>query len=302
MIITKLSGGLGNQMFQYSIGRSLALKRKDKLFLDVSGYEHQNKADTKREYELSIFNIRDKFASEEQITRLKGKRGSFSERVLSARYSKLARAIFSFDSRYHLENADQKFENRILKIKLDAYLEGWWQSYKYFDDIKDILQKEFTFKKKLSPKNTLILKQITRSESLGVHVRLGDYVSKYKSYFVNQPPTYYRKAIKHVYSKRKIDKTYVFVEKGKRKLVEKLILKGVKFQVVEANPDHNWEWQELLELMKNCKHQIIANSSFSWWAAYLNPNPNKIVVAPKKWLVHQKFNISDRIPPSWIKI
>lgn len=298
MIISKIIAGLGNQMFQYATGRALAIRNKSNFKLDITWYKNQNPAETHREYELNIFNIYERIASAKEILKLKGNNGSFAERVIRNRIPAINK-LLPKNRNYYFENPAQKFESNVLRIKHDAYLDGWWQSYKYFDDIKDILHKEFSFRKRLDLRNKKYLNKILNTNSIGVHVRRGDYLKKYSNYFNSCSVAYYKKAVKLVASKTVNPVIYIFFSDD-----AEWIKKNFKFRHKTVLISHNRgkeSYKDLL-LMQSCKHNIIANSSFSWWAAYLNKNPNKIVVAPKKWLVDQKFSIDDRVPKDWIKI
>ncbi len=298
MIVTKLIGGLGNQMSQYATGRAVAFRSRSKLKLDITGYKNQNSADTYRDYELNIFRIKENFAKQTDINKLKGKNGSFIERVIRNRIPVINKFVPT-NKEYFFENIGEKFEPKILKIPGNAYLDGWWHSWKYFDGIRQVILKEFSLRKRLDVKNKKYLNEIMNTNSIGVHVRRGDYIKNYSNYFNSCSVTYYKKAVKLVASKIVDPVIYIFFSDD----VE-WIKKNFKFPYKTVLISHNRgkdSYKDLL-LMQNCKHNIIANSSFSWWAAYLNTNPNKIVVAPKKWLINQKFPIDDRIPKGWIKI
>jgi hypothetical protein len=158
------------------------------------------------------------------------------------------------------------------------YIDGYWQSELYFRDIEGIIRKQFTFKK-ISQENKDIAEEMRGIESVAIHIRRGDYVgTKYEHAC---PKEYYSKAVDYIMNKSKIDKIYVFSDDVQSAAT--IINDGleVKFQFIDIN-NGNTSYQDMY-LMTQCKHNIIANSSFSWWGAWLNANPNKIVVAPK-WL------------------
>lgn len=299
MIIVKLIGGLGNQMFQYAAGRAASLRAKTTLKLDISGFEFQNRLDTPRSYELDIFKLKADFATNEEINKLKQNRGSFIERVMRNRVPKVSQYILKSRT-YYYENVYHQFEDRILHLQGDAYLEGWWQSDKYFRDVKDIIQKDFEFSQKPDTQNRKILKRIQESNSVSIHIRRGDYIKikNYNSYYIHLGLDYYTEAIGLIAKKMTKPSLYIFTDdpewaRGNVKL-------PYPVTVVSHNLGKNNH--EDLRLMSACQCNIIANSAFSWWAAYLNRNPRKIVVAPKKWLVSQQFSIEDRVPAEWLKI
>src|SRR6056297_581010 len=268
MIVVKLKGGLGNQMFQFATGRSVALFHNTELKIDKGWFKRNRKNDTYRNYSLNIFSYNHKFAKKNEILKLKTK--DIIRRVGS-------KLLSMENKRYYIKEKKDVFEKKIFKLK-DAYLDGYWQSYKYFDRIKDTLKRNFKIEINLDKKNSKILKEIKKSQSIAIHVRRGDYIKneKFKKVFHASKPEYYYKSIKYIGKKIKNPKYFVFSNditwckenlKGNRDIF-----------FVEDN-----ESTEDLFLMKNCKNHIIANSSFGWWPAYLNSNKNKVVIAPKKW-------------------
>lgn len=299
MIITKLIGGLGNQMFQYAAGRSVALRKEDTYKLDISGFEFQNKLDTPRSYELNIFNIKAGIATPREIEKLKQRNGSFLHNVVKNRIPLVAKYIFPDSKSYYSENIYHRFESRILTISGDAYLEGWWHSEKYFREFEEIIRKDFTFKKPLQEKYGRLIKDVRKDGSVSLHVRLGDYVGKYRGYFSECSPGYYEKAIKAIAKKTRIRKIFIICEDIS------WIKNNLKIDYGYAylpKAESKRDWQDCLRLMSFCDHQIIANSSYSWWGAWLNSNPHKVVAAPSKWFVEPKLDTKDLIPSSWIKI
>lgn len=298
MIIVKISGGLGNQMFQYAAGIRAAIVAKDVLKLDISYYHHQPVGETKRQYELSIFNIPENFASQPEIKKLKENRSNILEKVLKDRFPIVTKLVVSSNKKYFKENSLLHFEDRILKIEGDAYLDGWWQSEKYFSDIDSIIRRIYRFKQKPLTHNQKLFQEITNCNSLLIHVRLGDYLT-FSNYFVSCGQHYYQKGIEIIAQRRKIDKIYFLVEDPswiKKNITTKIPITNI---ISGLTPR---DWEDYLVLMAQGKHQIIANSNFSWWGAWLNSNKEKIVVAPKHWFKDSSVDTSDRLPSSWIKI
>src|SRR6056297_255139 len=245
MIVVKLKGGLGNQMFQFATGRSVALFHNTELKIDKGWFKRNRKNDTYRNYSLNIFSYNPKFAKKNEILKLKTK--DIIRRVGS-------KLLSMENKRYYIKEKKDVFEKKIFKLK-DAYLDGYWQSYKYFDRIKDTLKRDFKIEINLDKKNSKILKEIKKSQSIAIHVRRGDYIKNEKI----KNPKYFVFSNDITWCKENL--------KGNRDIF-----------FVEDN-----ESTEDLFLMKNCKNHIIANSSFGWWPAYLNSNKNKVVIAPKKW-------------------
>lgn len=291
MIITKLQGGLGNQMFQYAIGRASAEKTGTALKLDIDGYNNQIGI-TQRVYSLSPFNIKECFATEEEINKLKNSINVWFFKI--SQKIGLFRKYNSFVCESHFN-----FYPEISDLNGDLYLQGYWQTEKYFQNIEDIICKEFTLKKEFSIEDKGITKEIKNSNAISLHIRRGDYVS---SAIANESLgtcslEYYMDAIKYITEKVKDATFYIFSDD----------IQWVKENLKIGSPakyvsDGILEDYEELVLMSYCKHNIIANSSFSWWGAWLNNNKNKIIIAPRKWFNTQSFNNDSLIPSRWIKI
>ncbi len=288
MIIVKLIEGLGNQMFQYAMGRYIAHKNNTKFKLDKIGF-----LDYKlHEYGLCNFNIKENFATKKEINYFKKYKKS-NKKIIRKFYN----ALFADESKYILEHQFNFIPN-IFNAKNNVYLDGFWQSEKYFIDIKDIIKKDFTIK---NPSNKYKNKvtQIKSKNSISLHIRRGDYVKNKETLKHHGICSldYYNKAIQIV--KKKLDNPTFFIFSDDIEWVKKnLNTKSTNF-FVSGGKLQNYE--ELI-LMSKCKHNIIANSSFSWWGAWLNDNPKKIIIAPKKWFEVKKMNTIDLIPDSWIKI
>jgi len=290
MIVVKLQGGLGNQMFQYAAAKRLAIQHNTDVILDLRWFDEIPETDTKRWYELDCFNITKKEFKPEDY------------RVISmglGRKIKLKMSIKALGKKKLLsfEAPDNSFEQKVLSLPNNIYLDGWFSSEKYFADIRDVLLADFSFKSKPSVKSEQIRKQIQGSESVSVHVRRGDYISnKYASKWHGLTGLdYYNSAVKIVNNKIKNPELFVFSDDPD------WCKANLKFKFPTTYVSHNTKGSEDLRLMVACKHNIITNSTFSWWGAWLNQNPDKVVVAPKKWLNDPSENTEDVIPESWLK-
>lgn len=283
MLIVKIKAGLGNQMFQYSFGRVLSLIRKESLFLDVSFYENQVERNAKREYLLNHFNIEAEIASDSLI-----KKFNSSLRVFMR---KLIRRIRRVD--------DYTYYPYLMKSK-SSYYEGHWANEKYFLEYESIIRKELSLKKPLGNAGEKISKEISSSgeTSVSLHIRRGDFVSNPHSAVYNGliGIPYYEKASGILASKFNI-RLFVFTDDI---VWAKNNLKLPYPTVFVSNPNIP-DYEEIV-LMSKCSHHILANSTFSWWGAWLNPDPNKIVIVPKQWLLKQTTEEIDLIPEKWIKI
>lgn len=292
MIIVKLQGGLGNQMFQYAVGRHLSyLNNDDELKLDITNYE----TDSLRRYNLHHLNIRESFATKEEIAWF----GKFKQRSgrLWYPYNHLIanENIYVKQRHYH-------FDPRILALKSPLYLEGDWVTEKYFIGIADIVKNEFSVKEKMGAEDNNVLRRISATNSVAVSVRRGDYVTDTRTleYHGVCDMEYYKKATEVMASKVKDPHLFVFSDD------HEWTKKNMKFNLPTAYVDHNPVDKHYadLRLLSLCKHQIIANSTFSWWGAWLNANKGKVIVAPQKWFNKTKVNVDtkDVIPDTWIKI
>lgn len=250
MIITKLQGGLGNQMFQYAAGRAQAIRDGSELLLDTSWYDSQSL----RALGLNAFNIHARTAAKEEIAEAKKGKG---------------------------------------------YLDGYWQSEKYFARIEDVIRKEFTLKDAGGGKFQQTLKRIQETNSVSLHIRRTDYLApKHQTIYAQMSLEYYEKAVERIQIFAKDVEIFVFsddIDWVKKNL--KIV--GVPMTYVSSM---GFSAEQELFLMSQCKYNITANSTFSWWGAWLNSNPNKIVVTPEKWFLSGSMSEKDLIPSTWIKL
>lgn len=291
MIIVKLIGGLGNQLFQYALGRHLAEIHGTELKFDITGFEEYKL----HSYSLSHFNIIENFATKEEVVGFqKYKRKPGKHWFL---YNKF------IAERKYIQQRQFHFDPRILRTGNNIYLDGDWQTEKYFKDIERIIRKEITVKTPISGKDKEVALAIAATTSVMMHIRRGDYVSDPVSneYFGTQGLDYYKKAIAVI--AEKVRDPHVFVFSDDHAWVKENIKLGVPTTYVDHNgADKNYED---LRLMSLCKHHIIANSSFSWWGAWLSQNPDKIVIGPKRWFNNPKkktTSTEDVLPREWVRI
>ena len=192
------------------------------------------------------------------------------------------------------------FYSIVLKAKDNVYIEGYWQSEKYFKDIEAVIRREFTVKNELQGKNKEVAQQILDTLSVAIHIRRGDYISNPLTAKLHNTCSleYYQQAINIFVGKVKDPHFFIFSD-DPAWLQKNMVL---QYPITHVNHNKADKDCEDLRLMSMCKHNIIANSSFSWWGAWLNNNPDKIVVAPKKWFNDDSYNTKDLLPESWIKI
>jgi len=276
MTTTKLTGGLGNQMFQYATGLSAALKTNEELFLDLTYYTQQPSKDTLRTFELTPFNI------------THTKTNIITETIWDKIKRKIKNRLMSGHQFLYDKNFFEK-ENLI----------GYFQNEKYFTSIRNTILKEFSLKIE-SPQFKETKEYIKKTKTVSLHIRRGDYIenphaSKHHGVL---PFSYYKKAYDTISTKIGSDFTLlIFTDDSK--WVEKNITLHEETHTISGNELTSAE--ELI-LMSLCTHNIIANSSFSWWGAWLNQNPDKIVIAPKQWTRNKTSNELDVLPESWIRL
>lgn len=294
MIIANLNGGLGNQMFQYANAKALATRKGVDFLVDASLYEkkvmHQG-------FEVGkIFDLPVRLATQSDLKKVLGIfQSPFANRIL-ARLPLLKHLSRRFISEPHFEYWDG-----LKNCPKDAYLFGYWQSESYFSDCEEQIRHEFSFKPFADVKNIELAQQIQNSEcAVSIHVRRGDFLTnpKASTYHGVLPQTYYSEALMHLASK--LPKIDLFIFSDDIEWVKaNLDLSTHKIHFVNHNTGAN-SFQDMA-LMSLCDHHIIANSSFSWWGAWLNPSKDKIVIAPKRWFI-QPINTKDLIPSTWIRL
>lgn len=290
MIVVQLSGGLGNQMFQYSLGRCLARKMNCALKLDLSNYEEYRD----RQYELFRYNIRASVASTIDLQLCK--RYGLVGRLAVPMAEKLA---WSIGFRVVRETST-RFDNSVLSLRGNIYLIGYWQCERYFVEIADTIRDELTPKEGVDNHNATMEHRIQSSNSISIHVRRGDYVSgSYaRAILGSLPMEYYHSAIKFIASRVENPHFYVFSDDAN------WTRQNLRLDYPATFVSHDGPGQDVwdMHLMRACRHNIIANSSFSWWAAWLNRNPEKTVIAPRQWFRDANRDSMDVIPTDWIKI
>lgn len=285
MIIIRLHGGLGNQMFQYALGRNLSLLHNATFKIDSSYLQKPNQSG--RNLRLQGFNISIQEATFKEI----GKLTNPIQKVLDLTRSKR--------NRKRLVEEETGFKPEILS-KPSGYFDGHWQSEKYFIANEETVRKDFTLINPLGPDASELAKKISsESKAVSVHIRRGDYVSIPKISAVHRtlPVSYYESACRKILEK--FPDAHFFISSDDIDWARKNFPKQYPATFISSPeiPDY-----EELILMSLCKHNIIANSTFSWWGAWLNKNPNKIVITPKQWFNDPKRSIGDLIPKSWLQI
>jgi hypothetical protein len=285
MIVVKLIGGLGNQLFQYAIGRQISLYHEVKLKVDIGDLLDRTprKNFTFRDFELEHFNCKIETITRTERLFFKWIHWLLSKMGLTNFYWK--ETNFNFDDRF------------LSSSHKSMYLEGFWQSERYFSSIRPILLNDLKIIKGLSEFTQLWELRIKKSTSISVHIRRGDYLYNISANEFHGICSleYYYNCIKIMKAKFTNCSFFFFSDDIEWVKIKFSNLENAHFITSNNN-------KEDLYLMSLCKHNIIANSSFSWWGAWLNTNENKLVFAPKKWFNDDSIDTSDLIPNSWERI
>lgn len=291
MITIKIQWWLGNQMFQYAFIKAFSLRNDIDFQLDTIEYQTYF-----RKYWLDIFNIDKKYASTPDIPwyeRLSSKNKYIFFLVLRIR------TFFKKLNKHHMLEEQFHFDKKYL-IGDVTYVEWFFQSEKYFHDFESEIRENFIFLGDPSSQNKEYITMIESSNSVSIHVRRWDYITNIGANNLLGTCTteYYQRAIEHI--QHHIENPIFFFFSDDIDWVKENIKTNNQSYYVDWNTgDQSYEDMRLMSL---CKHNIIANSSFSWWGAWLNKNPSKIVLAPQRWLQDDSIDYSDVVPDSWIKI
>ncbi|MBN1182989.1 MAG: alpha-1,2-fucosyltransferase [Bacteroidales bacterium] len=283
MIIVQLTGGLGNQMFQYAFGRGMAHFHNTSLKMDVNYFANQGPHVTPRAYELGVFNLDQSFASKEEIATIQKKYPLWLQKSIGKLLPRF-RAIF--------KEKNDNYTKSVFFTLNNVYFKGYWQNEKYFKNIESLIREDFTFKNPLPEEALSLAKIIDSNTSVSIHIRRTDYLNKTVGKVCT--PEYYKKAIRYIV--QKTGEIFLFVFSDDIEWTKENMLFDFPTTYIDKKYTGNVGWIDLY-LMSRCKHNIIANSSFSWWAAWLNANPDKIVVTPNEW--NYKKNIHSIIPSCW---
>lgn len=282
-------------MFQYAMARRLAHAHNTCVKLDLSFLNSRQKGYELRKYELNIFNITAEVARPLEIALITGKGRNPIENAFACFLHKTGLSTLSPNT---YQEISYKFDPAVLNLTDNSYLEGYWQSERYFCDISDIIHQEFTVKQPMEGMNRELAELISGCESVSLHVRRGDYVANPRSLEFHGicNLSYYRKCIAAIVQKVQSPHFFVFSDDPNWAINNIKIEYPTKF-ITHNGPDKGCDDMRLMSL---CRHFILANSSFSWWGAWLNSYPHKLVYAPEKWFNSSDLNTIDLLPKKWI--
>jgi hypothetical protein len=294
MIIVRLRGGLGNQFFQYAAGRALAEFHQTPFKLDLYYY----KKHPYRKFELDKFNIPLELASREEVHAFTGK-------------NPIIRFLNKYDNYFHCPEVFAQphyhFYDDFFQLPGNLYLSGYWQSEKYFESIRSEIYKWYIPAKPFDERNQTIIQQMKSCASVSLHVRRGDYAGN--SIFGSASEEYYKKAVDYICQHVNNPHFFIFSDEIEWCRKNLSIDKATFIDWNKKDDSYKDLW-----LMSNCKNHIMANSTFSWWGAWLDNNSTKVVTAPKQWFKRnynsdrtpmypsRYYNSKDIIPSGWITL
>lgn len=284
MVIIRLNGGLGNQMFQFALYQ--AFKEKGvQVKIDRSKYNH---FDEKRKCFLDYpcFDLDYELCSKKEARQYVIGIGMVSRLIVK---------LFGDKKTHYYENAEYEYDASVLEIT-EGYLDGFWQTWKYMDNIQDKIKKSYTFVCDLPKEAQEYECRIKQSNSVAVHIRRGDYLTLQTLYGNICTERYYRKAIEFIESQ--IENPIFFFFSDDIEWTK--ITYGQFDNYVFVEGKGLWEDYYDMRLMSECKNHIMANSSFSWWAAFLNAYPDKKIICPSKWI--NRKDTPDVYCKDWIKL
>jgi hypothetical protein len=296
MIVSNLDCGLGNQLFQYAVGRQLSIKKGVELKLSIINFKHQNL----RSFKLDKYNIKAEIATDQDIDKFL--RRYYTNSLSSKLYRNLEKLLPRNQRSLFKETDAWTFESTIFNSASNIFIEGFWQNYKYVENLSPLIFEELTVKETYNINIQKIIQDVQfNASSVSLHIRRGDYVTDKDA---NERMgvlslDYYYKAMDYI--KKNIENPLIYVFSDDLLWAKHNLKTDLPLMFIDIE-NGKLDYVEL-DIMSKCSHNIIANSSFSWWGAFLNRNPNKIVIAPKSWVAIPEINEKIEVQlPAWLKL
>lgn len=303
MIISWLTGGLGNQMFQYAAGLALATQHRTALKLDPSWYQTDHGYGSHVKYGLSCFNLTEEFATQQEIDLVRGlpysRRRLWTDAAARALGLRPAPRHPVLPPNWHCPPTFAYYPEFFAQPD-NTYLQGMFQSEKFFAPVADLLRHHFSIRYPATPEVEAFAARIRSGPSIAVNFRRGDYVSNesVRRELGVLGVDYYHRAVRLLRERSPDATLYIFSD-------------DIEAVARDFAPDGSHEFvrcvqpggfHDTLRLMSLCEHMAVANSSFSWWAAWLNPTPDRLVIAPDPWFVQSPHDLTDVVPTNWVRL
>jgi len=293
MIIVRFKGGMGNQMFQYAFGRQLAGQLNTELTFDPTNLLYRNNPPdfVYRNYDLDVF--------QPQETSFLAPPGLLAP-VFNLRIRKLSQGIRWLVARNYPVVKEQHFhfDPKVLEQPEEGVIyDGWWQSSKYFDGVEEQLRQDFRFSREIIPESSELLTRIESSNAICLNVRRTDFLKVDTLNATNKD--YFLRGADYLGHKLSEPRFFVFSDDVA------WCRENIKLDFPTEFVDHEhkgFKFGNYMQLMMRCKHYLIPNSSYAWWAAWLNTGEGKVVVAPENWFTDPAIDTSDLVPESWVRM
>jgi len=285
-LIVKFNGGLGNQMFQWAFAHALEKKTGIQVLLDMTFFEKNYS----RPYELDVFSM--------DVKKVQGFWANFKLNTIWRLRKKLKNKKFFGTHIY--EEPCFEYDPSVFNIEPNTYIHGFFQSEKYIKDVENEIREAFKFKVLPDEQNQKNIDKIQSTNSVSLHIRRGDYVQKkrFQDKYATCSLDYYKRGVEYI--AERIENPTLFIFSDDKEWVKENL--KLPYECVYVDNNSGAKSYEDLRLMSLCRHNIIANSSFSWWGAWLNNNKEKIVIGPQKWFNDEKVIQTDIIPEEWVRL
>lgn len=294
-VIVQILGGLGNQMFQYALGRAISQRTGAPLLLDTNVIEHARQ-ETPRSYDLDIFGMRPTFATRADVARYHSHGAGLAGKIAGRLRGAAGASEIAYQHKF-------SFQPEILDITPPIYLVGFWQSYRYFADIEDVLRSDFGFRDELPPSAADHAQAIARPGAVCLHVRRGDYTEPKQMNFIGLSSIdYYRRAVARVRECVEEPVFFIFSDDTDWCRANFRWLGRAARYMEYATPPGFKRHASDLQLMTLAEYFITANSTFSWWAAWLAGDRAKLVITPKEWFKDPRLSADDLVPARWERL
>lgn len=288
-VIIELAGGLGNQMFQYAFYLKMKQLGYDcDLYFDVTRHIHNGPELDK------VFGIQLNFTDKKTIDKLLDRNQDIISKIKR-------RLIGSSTSLFWEHDKDYDFKSEVFEQKRPIYLQGCWLSEKYFFDIEELVRQKFVFKN-INEKSKLLATEIVENNnSISIHIRRGDYLKSSIHKNIDYP-NYLKAALDNLKHYNHKPELYIFSDdiNYAAEVAKQINIPGKDYKIIDWNS--GLESFNDMYLMSLCKYNIIANSTFSWWGAWLNDNKSKQIISPAEWFTNPELNNNSILPEEWIII